>query len=116
MENAMSTKELRLQFGHGCDAVEIKTHRETFRRSTRSFNSATAVMPWRWCRLGFDSTVPSLLQFGHGCDAVEIRFEPFRFYPQSTSFNSATAVMPWRYRRLRSPGERQEKASIRPRL
>ncbi len=36
-----------LQFGHGCDAVE--TAARTGRTSTRcsTFNSATAVMPWK---------------------------------------------------------------------
>ncbi len=109
-----------LQFGHGCDAVEMcQPLRKTTRHQDR-FNSATAVMPWRSKCLGFglnlqvgfnsatavmpwrcvadenDKRDVPTLQFGHGCDAVEI---PPVYNPPENSipgFNSATAVMPWR--------------------
>jgi len=61
---------MKLQFGHGGDAVETGDERHT-QTVQRRFNSATAVMPWR----------PR---------------EPRRNPARAGSFNSATAVMPWR--------------------
>src|SRR5438876_1187300 len=63
-------KARRLQFGHGGEAVEIETG-DTGCNSFTSFNSATAVKPWR-CR-----------------DRRHDRRQTLRF-------NSATAVKPWR--------------------
>ena len=70
MAKGISVAEVKLQFGHGCDAVE--TRRTASSRSrTHGFNSATVVTPWK-LRLG-ESTAKKVakLQFGHGCDAVE---------------------------------------------
>ncbi len=36
------------------------------------FNSATAVMPWRFTGRMNCANSLRMLQFGHGCDAVEI--------------------------------------------
>src|SRR5579883_3097819 len=38
-----------------------------------SFNSATAVMPWKLRRTSIMTKLDMALQFGHGCDAVETR-------------------------------------------
>ncbi len=61
-----------LQFGHGCDAVETARPRPAA-ASGPSFNSATAVMPWKRVWPATRSTSRRPLQFGHGCDAVETR-------------------------------------------
>ena len=88
-----------LQFGHGGDAVENKNPMRTTMNRWRSFNSATAVMPWK--------TPPSSpmspsglppLQFGHGGDAVENGFVGPKMGHGYSGFNSATAVMPWKTR------------------
>ena len=88
----------RLQFGHGCGAVEIQGTQSfigierdasirprlrsrgdiaTQARLTNacwSFNSATAAEPWRcFASAAAINFGCSLLQFGHGCGAVEIR-------------------------------------------
>ncbi len=59
-----------LQFGHGCDAVET-TAWPPAPAPPGSFNSATAVMPWKQRWVNKTGMRASCLQFGHGCDAVE---------------------------------------------
>ena len=61
---------LRLQFGHGCDAVETAGS-ATFPEPWISFNSATVVTPWKPRRSTSSVRRRQGLQFGHGCDAVE---------------------------------------------
>ncbi len=61
-----------LQFGHGCDAVEIPCKAIAPRADDVSFNSATAVMPWRYSARWCGWRALNWLQFGHGCDAVEM--------------------------------------------
>ncbi len=109
-----------LQFGHGCDAVETAKRRSWTTRLVWSFNSATAVMPWKPPRRGggvarlvpFNSATavmpwkldelnghrgpPGTLQFGHGCDAVETGPGRRNRAEGGGPFNSATAVMPWK--------------------
>ncbi len=65
-----------LQFGHGCDAVEMYGSEENHFRICAGFNSATAVMPWRSGEMTPEAAERLKLQFGHGCDAVEIM--PYR--------------------------------------
>ena len=60
-----------LQFGHGGDAVE-NPQGGADGADDKSFNSATAVMPWK--------TTPT----------------PMRAATVQLGFNSATAVMPWK--------------------
>ena len=110
---------LGLQFGHGGDAVENSTASVTSTRP-RSFNSATAVMPWKTATFhrrasrerSFNSATAVMpwktpcnadvtnaarkLQFGHGGDAVENARFPSCPMVLLASFNSATAVMPWK--------------------
>ena len=62
---------LTLQFGHGCGAVEMPDSLAVRQADTRSFNSATAAEPWRYCLF------PG---------------SPIRYH----RFNSATAAEPWR--------------------
>ena len=85
-----------LQFGHGGEAVETKHQSHgmpTGCSARRSFNSATAVKPWRTHQEKAGASTP-----------------------QPTSFNSATAVKPWRaqgWQRQQAGG--LGPASIRPR-
>ena len=63
--------------------------------ATDTFNSATAVKPWRLqADLAFDRGHIHL-QFGHGGEAVETAWSTVDWLPDDT-FNSATAVKPWR--------------------
>ena len=93
-----------LQFGHGCGAVEMPSggcHRAA---AEQCFNSATAAEPWR-C---IDQRNPNLgwkrLQFGHGCGAVEMLPNPNTLHIRVHCFNSATAAEPWRSRYTSSNG------------
>ena len=61
---------MKLQFGHGTDAVDDLQGRRLLRR-----------LQW--------------LQFGHGTDAVDDNVLPLPIRHCSVSFNSATALMPW---------------------
>ncbi len=80
-----------LQFGHGCDAVEIPS----------ASRRGVAARP---------------LQFGHGCDAVEMGLVATVSPESMGRFNSATAVMPWRFDATTSKAAARKTASIRPRL
>ena len=66
-----SSSRKPLQFGHGHSAVETSKDWPDRLRARRSFNSATAIQPWR--RDKGSSYVPAdvALQFGHGHSAVE---------------------------------------------
>ena len=61
-----------LQFGHGSSAVETKELERELGR-VRSFNSATALQPWKQVNRTLTQTQRQLLQFGHGSSAVETR-------------------------------------------
>ena len=65
------TQPILLQFGHGGDAVENRSKPPSRRRPTKSFNSATAVMPWKTYVPARQAESINELQFGHGGDAVE---------------------------------------------
>ena len=83
--------------GHGGDAVENVINLGPGEGGKRSFNSDTAVMPWKITILGWDGcTDTKCLQFGHGGDAVENDLQVFLLSQSIRAFNSATAVMPWK--------------------
>ena len=87
---------MRLQFGHGGEAVETRRPIGGHGRAKVSFNSATAVKPWRH-RLWFVRFGGILeLQFGHGGEAVETLGPSWGKLWVGLGFNSATAVKPWR--------------------
>jgi hypothetical protein len=62
---------LRLQFGHGTDAVEASWRLIYGSGYNECFNSATALTPWRTQHHGRRVPAAKALQFGHGTDAVE---------------------------------------------
>ena len=107
-------RALALQFGHGCDAVETsRSSRPIARRG--GFNSATVVTPWK-LEAGEIAEPRELgLQFGHGCDAVETPAPPIGG-ARGSSFNSATVVTPWKRGAAGKCGINVGTASIRPRL
>ena len=129
-----------LQFGHGGDAVENSNRRCEINAWERTFNSATAVMPWkmrsrpmvnRCTTSSFNSAtavmpwkieagqkkfrLTSCLQFGHGGDAVENRRLRRPKATPPAAFNSATAVMPWKMGYARHDHRHHREPSIRPR-
>ena len=66
---------IKLQCGHGSDAVE--TRRPVVRRARAvGFNAATAVTPWRHQQPAQHRPAPAVLQCGHGSDAVETSAGP----------------------------------------
>ena len=67
---AMFPEVEKLQFGHGGDAVDDYCSIRDSEALT-SFNSATAVTPWRTRKAPSLRRTVSVLQFGHGGDAVE---------------------------------------------
>src|SRR5437763_839645 len=69
---AKAVEFIVIQFGHGVDAVEDPGGGPHQHRVLGSFNSATALMPWKT-----GSTHP-------------------RSRRQGLGFNSATALMPWK--------------------
>jgi|GEM_PF-3285832 len=60
-----------LQFGHGGEAVETGGSARRACGGRCSFNSATAVKPWRRSAARAFGCLVGLLQFGHGGEAVE---------------------------------------------
>ena len=60
-----------LQFGHGGEAVENAMGRVRRIGQKHSFNSATAVRPWKTPRMKRRKCPKVWLQFGHGGEAVE---------------------------------------------
>ena len=64
-----------LQFGHGCDAVETGSS-VNHATPDASFNSATVVTPWKPLASIGVKIGDGKLQFGHGCDAVETSAAP----------------------------------------
>src|ERR1700722_8109481 len=104
----------QLQFGHGVEAVENRSGPSRRRRASESFNSATALKPWRTSRthqegeggVSFNSARAlkpwrtwyaaqrldgaSQLQFGHGVEAVENTLLLLAGVPKAPPFNSAT--------------------------
>ena len=68
------------------------------RSSEASFNSATALRPWRTGKKPKPPTGGVRLQFGHGTEAVENAAEVGRRNRVAGCFNSATALRPWRTR------------------
>src|SRR5579883_3679119 len=84
----------RLQFGHGCDAVETMAWASPLMATiTRlQFGHGCDAVETMAGRSREDAA--KQLQFGHGCDAVETAGQP-RAVARSgrVGFNSATAVM-----------------------
>ena len=68
----MKMPPVELQFGHGGEAVEIRSSLRPAFRSRGCFNSATAAKPWRWQPVSVLTSSPCTLQFGHGGEAVEM--------------------------------------------
>ena len=76
VENVQATqplagKSLKLQFGHGTEAVENQSSVPQRQRGGFSFNSATALRPWKTAEWFSDGMILFTLQFGHGTEAVE---------------------------------------------
>src|SRR5262245_2704118 len=91
----MRLEALALQFGHGCEAVEMApTKRPSFSGVLLQFGHGCEAVE---IQASTPATVRvGLLQFGHGCEAVEMWMQ-FSPAPWWRCFNSATAVKPWRF-------------------
>ena len=93
---------LRLQFGHGCDAVESGVSPPASSGGA-GFNSATVVTPWKGD--GQHHAIPQPRCFNSATVVT-----PWKGIasPHSIScmsgFNSATVVTPWKGRHVRGPG------------
>ena len=132
---------IRLQFGHGCGAVEMGTGTFAVQAAQSGFNSATAAEPWRFARVCFEadqrlgaSIRPRLWsrgdQFTGKWSVVMLSASirprlrsrgdiPTWWRPawiESPGFNSATAAEPWRSQVGGIASGGNEIASIRPRL
>ena len=91
----MPTK-LRLQWGHGDEAVEERIDNVAIFDVSACFNGATAMKPWKSLgEQGIRQTI-SQLQWGHGDEAVEERWSGGPDRTTRCSFNGATAMKPWK--------------------
>ena len=106
----------RLQFGHGFITVEIWRARTT-RSRVGGFNSATALLPWKY--LVPDNNSIANGRFNSATALLPWKWQHARSAPAGAArgFNSATALLPWKFYPtgtfrtiLTGP------ASIRPRL
>ena len=111
---AARTDRLKLQFGHGGDAVDDAQAAESRPKRRKGFNSATAVTPWMTRYSVF--SVPLRVSF-NSATAVT----PWMTLPAGeeraapAGFNSATAVTPWMTRDEDGDPANRRRASIRPR-
>ena len=116
-EDQANWESVKLQFGHGCGAVEIPKGIVVAAGAGYSFNSATAAEPWR-LSLELDARAGGRgLQFGHGCGAVEISLARLRHdEPQEElQFGHGCGAVEIGFQPL-TDDARAAMASIRPRL